>query len=144
MFAELFVLLYLGHLAADYPGQTDRQAARKAGWTEGEDDPDPGRYHHGWGANLTHAGTHITACGIALAAGWWALGWQLHQIQAAVALAWIGGTHSLIDRRRLVAWWMRNTGQRAYLAAGGSQHVDQTAHLLALGIAAAFLAGGAS
>lgn len=35
-FAAVFVLFYIAHLLADYPLQTDRQASRKAGWTEGE------------------------------------------------------------------------------------------------------------
>lgn len=35
MFASLFILLYIGHLLADYLFQTDVQAKCKAGWTEG-------------------------------------------------------------------------------------------------------------
>lgn len=49
MFGTLFALLYAAHLAADYPLQTDRQAVRKAGWTEGDADAHPGRHHHGGG-----------------------------------------------------------------------------------------------
>lgn len=54
MFASLFVLLYLGHLLADYPLQTDHQAAHKAD-----------RCATGWAANLTHAATHVTTCAVA-------------------------------------------------------------------------------
>jgi hypothetical protein len=136
MFAETFILFYLAHLAADYPGQTDRQAERKSGWTEGKDHPNPGRHHHGWGANLAHAATHIALCAATLAIGNAALELGLTPGPAALALLWIGATHAFIDRRRIVAWWMRNTGQADYLTRGGAAHIDQTAHLLALGIAA--------
>ena len=133
MFAEIFVALYLAHLAADYPLQTDWQAENKADHSK-----------EGWRANLTHATTHVAVSTAALAAGWWLAGWPLNPPGAIAALAWIGTSHSLIDRRRAVAWWMENTGQVKYLANGGAAHVDQTAHLLALGIAAAFITGGAS
>ncbi|MFD7531937.1 hypothetical protein ACFV8E_30775 [Streptomyces sp. NPDC059849] len=65
MFAALFVQLYVAHMLSDYPFQTDRQATRKAGWTEGTTDPHPGRHHHGWGPNLVHARTHVLVSAIA-------------------------------------------------------------------------------
>ncbi|MGO1021441.1 hypothetical protein ACTOXX_12900 [Streptomyces rubiginosohelvolus] len=43
MLGSLFVLLFLGHLLADYPFQTDHQAAHKADCNA-----------VGWVANLTH------------------------------------------------------------------------------------------
>ncbi|WP_241562424.1 DUF3307 domain-containing protein [Streptomyces hoynatensis] len=139
--AEVFALLLVGHWLADYPGQTDRQAKRKAGWTEGKDDPHPGRHHHGWGANLTHAGTHVAICGVLLGIGAALLPEvTLHPAPTVAALAWIGATHSVIDRRWPVRWWMENTGQAEYLARGGAQHVDQAAHALALLVAAVGLA----
>ncbi|MGW5420704.1 DUF3307 domain-containing protein [Streptomyces sp. NPDC003943] len=130
MFATLFVLLYLGHLLADYPFQTDHQAAHKA-------DHGPA----GWRANLTHAATHVAACGLALAAGAALLDGVTVSVPAAVvALAWIGGTHAFIDRRWPVRWWMEHSGQGAWAANGGAAHVDQTAHILALALAALALA----
>lgn len=129
MFASLFVLLYVAHLAADYPLQTDHQAAHKA--CAG------GR---GWLANLAHAGTHVAVCAIALAvaavvldesAGAWANG---------AALVWIGATHAVIDRRWPVRWWMEHTRQAGFAQHGGAAHVDQTAHVLVLAVAALFLA----
>ncbi|MGX1226891.1 DUF3307 domain-containing protein [Streptomyces ambofaciens] len=129
MFASLFVLLYVAHLAADYPLQTDHQAAHKA---------DHG--HAGWRANAAHALTHVVACGVALmvasvvldeSAGTWA---------SAVALLWIGTTHAVIDRRWPVARWMRFARQPKFAQHGGAAHVDQTAHLLVLAVAALFLA----
>ncbi|MFB8040901.1 DUF3307 domain-containing protein [Streptomyces hydrogenans] len=129
MFATVFVLLYLGHLLADYPFQTDHQAAHKA---------DCGAA--GWRANLTHAATHIAACGIALTAGATALDVTLSAPVALAALAWIGGTHAFIDRRWPVRWWMTRMRQTSWADHGGAAHVDQTAHILALGLAAFALA----
>ncbi|MFD4152078.1 DUF3307 domain-containing protein [Streptomyces hydrogenans] len=129
MFATVFVLLYLGHLLADYPFQTDHQAAHKA---------DCGA--KGWRANLTHAATHVTACGLALAAGAVALDVTVSAPVALAALAWIGGTHAFIDRRWPVRWWMTRMRQTSWAAHGGAAHVDQTAHILALGLASVALA----
>ncbi|MFJ2249606.1 DUF3307 domain-containing protein [Streptomyces sp. NPDC087862] len=140
MFASLFVLLYIGHLLADYLFQTDVQAKCKAGWTEGEEDPHPGRHHHGWAANLTHAGTHVLTTAVALGVGVLVLDLPLALPAAVAALIWIGATHSVIDRRWLVRRWMESTGQREFLQRGGAAHVDQTAHITALAIAALVLA----
>ncbi|MFE3585062.1 DUF3307 domain-containing protein [Streptomyces vinaceus] len=128
MFAEIAFLLYVGHLLADYPFQTDYQAAHKAGC---------GR--EGWTANLTHAATHVLICAAALALGTVALGWHLPLLPAAAALLWIGATHGFIDRRWPVAAWMRLARQSGWAAHGGAAHVDQTAHVLALTLAALFL-----
>ncbi|MFC9067917.1 MULTISPECIES: DUF3307 domain-containing protein [Streptomyces] len=136
MFADLLLLLYVAHLLADYPLQTDHQAQRKAGWTEGPGDPHPGRHHHGWGANAIHAATHIAACGTALLIGTAVLGWTLPPLPATGALLWIGTTHSLIDRRWPVAWWMRVARQQQWAQHGGAAHVDQALHITALAIAA--------
>ncbi|WP_381801124.1 DUF3307 domain-containing protein [Streptomyces niveus] len=140
MFATLFILLYVGHLLADYPLQTDRQSGRKAGWTEGEKDPNPGRHHHGWGANLAHAGTHLVACGLMLAVGVVVLDLNIGLLSAAFALLWIAGTHAVIDRRWPVARWMKFARQAGWAERGGAAHVDQTAHVTALLIAALAIA----
>lgn len=130
MFADGFVVLLAAHFLADYPGQTDRQATRKAGWVEGEDDAHPGRHHHGWGANAVHAATHV---GISLAllvlAALALPELHLHPVAVAAALGWVGLSHSVIDRRWMVRWWMEHTGQRSFLANGGAAHVDQAAHI---------------
>ncbi|MEV2261045.1 DUF3307 domain-containing protein [Streptomyces anulatus] len=130
MFASLFVLLYLGHLLADYPLQTDHQAAHKAD-----------RCATGWAANLTHAATHVTTCAVALALGALVLDDVALSLPVAVtALVWIGASHAFIDRRWPVAWWMNRTGQASWAKHGGAAHVDQTAHVLALVLAALALA----
>ncbi|WP_179887588.1 DUF3307 domain-containing protein [Streptomyces sp. b94] len=130
MFASLFVLLYLGHLLADYPLQTDHQAAHKAD-----------RCAAGWAANLTHATTHVVTCAAALALGALALDDVTMSLPVAVAaLLWIGASHAFIDRRWPVAWWMNHTGQASWAKHGGAAHVDQTAHIVALVLAALALA----
>ncbi|MEV8225028.1 DUF3307 domain-containing protein [Streptomyces sp. NPDC079167] len=126
MFASLFVLLYVAHLLADYPLQTDHQAAHKAsgGWA-------------GWSANAHHAATHIVTCGAALLAGAALLDDVDISMPVAVgALVWIGATHAVIDRRWPVQWWMHHTGQSQWAQHGGAAHVDQAAHVAALLVAA--------
>jgi len=129
MFAELFVLLFVAHLAADYPLQTDHQAAHKAECSAA-----------GWRANLTHAGTHVLACGVALVVAAVVLGESAGALASVAALLWIGATHAVIDRRWPVARWMRFARQAGFARHGGAAHVDQTAHLIALAVAALFLA----
>lgn len=129
MFPTVFVLLYVAHLLSDYPFQTDHQATHKSARTAA-----------GWRANGVHAGTHVLVSAVALAAGAALLDLPLSVPAAAAALLWIGVTHSFIDRRWAVAWWMENTGQREFIKHGGAAHVDQTAHLTALALAALALA----
>ncbi|KPC68383.1 hypothetical protein ADL27_56935 [Streptomyces sp. NRRL F-6602] len=126
MFADLFVLLYVAHLVADYPGQTDHQAEHKAA-----------RGAAGWRANLAHAGTHLAVTAVVLVVvGVGVLGLDLSPVAAVLALLWISVTHAVIDRRWAVRWWMENTGQTQFLASGGAAHVDQTAHVVCLMVGA--------
>ncbi|MFI5769629.1 DUF3307 domain-containing protein [Streptomyces sp. NPDC051658] len=129
MFAALFVLLYVAHLLADYPFQTDHQAGCKAEKSAA-----------GWRANFVHAGTHVLVSAVALVVGFLVLDLSLAVPAAVVALLWIGATHSIIDRRWLVLRWMERTGQVEFVKHGGAAHVDQTAHVTALLIAALALA----
>ncbi|MYY05027.1 DUF3307 domain-containing protein [Streptomyces sp. ATexAB-D23] len=125
MFADIAFLLYLGHLISDYPLQSDHQAGHKAL-------PGPA----GWRANIAHAATHVVVCGLLLALGAAVLGWRLPLLPATAALMWIGATHAVIDRRWPVAAWMRLARQESWAAAGDAVHVDQTAHIAALTVAA--------
>lgn len=129
MFASAFVLLYLGHLLADYPLQTDHQAKCKAEQSAA-----------GWLANLTHAGTHVIVSAATLGLGEVVLDLELSPIAAVIALAWVGLSHSIIDRRRGVVAWMKLAKQTEFAKHGGAAHVDQTAHITALVIAALILA----
>ncbi|MET8882554.1 DUF3307 domain-containing protein [Streptomyces rubiginosohelvolus] len=129
-FPSLFILLYLGHLLADYPLQTDHQAAHKAD-----------QRAVGWAANLTHAATHMATCAAALALGALALDDVTLSLPVVVAaLLWIGVTHAFIDRRWPVARWMKFARQQKWAQHGGAAHVDQTAHIFALVLAALALA----
>jgi hypothetical protein len=131
VFAEIFILLYVAHLLADYAFQTDHQAANKArpGWT-------------GWRPNLAHVTTHVLLAALALAGGA-ALLDELAPLGAgsiAVGLLWIGVTHGFIDRRWPVARWMALARQKGFAATGGARFVDQAAHVAALAVAAVAMA----
>lgn len=125
MFATTFVLLYVAHLLSDYPFQTDHQAKCKADENAA-----------GWIANITHAGTHVLVSAITLGVGVIVLDLELTASAAGAALAWIGISHAAIDRRRGVLAWMRIAKQTQFQAHGGAAHVDQTAHITALVLAA--------
>ncbi|WP_424921084.1 DUF3307 domain-containing protein [Streptomyces sp. wa13] len=129
MFAELFILMYAAHLAADYPLQTDHQAGCKASHGAA-----------GWRANLAHVGTHFVAVAVALLVGHLVLDLAIPVLPAVLALVWIAGTHAVIDRRWPVAAWMRFARQAGWARHGGAAHVDQTAHVLVLVVAALVLA----
>ncbi|WP_042404738.1 DUF3307 domain-containing protein [Streptacidiphilus carbonis] len=122
MFADVFVILFAAHLLADYPLQTDHQAAHKAQRTA-----------VGWRANLTHASVHVAAATVLLLAVGAALGLPLHLAGTVAALAWLGLSHGFIDRRWPVLKWMNATRQPGFAQHGGAQHVDQAAHI-ALGL----------
>lgn len=129
MFASLFVLLYVAHLVADYLLQTDHQAAHKAQGGAA-----------GWRASLAHAGSHLVVSGLVLLAGWGVLGLDIGLLPSTAALVWIAGSHAFIDRRWPVLWWMRHTGSTDWIERGGAAHVDQTAHITAIFLAAFALA----
>jgi len=128
MFASLFILLYVAHLLADYPFQTDHQAGHKAECSS-----------VGWRANLAHAATHVGFCSLALLVGSAVLGETAGLLPSAAAVVWIGATHSFIDRRWPIARWMVFARQAGWAQHGGAAHVDQTAHVVVLASAALFL-----
>ncbi|MEV6683283.1 DUF3307 domain-containing protein [Streptomyces erythrochromogenes] len=116
--------------AATNPFQTDHQAQHKAECTR-----------TGWTANITHAATHVAACGAMLALGALILPHlSISPLPAAVALLWIGVTHGFIDRRWPVARWMKFARQEGWAQHGGAAHVDQTGHILAVVAAGLFIA----
>ncbi|MFK8844707.1 DUF3307 domain-containing protein [Streptomyces sp. Ac-502] len=140
-FAASFVGLYAAHHAADYLFQGDRMSERKSGWTEDFTDPQPGRHHHGWGANQLHAVTHTLTELAVLGLMALVLDMPLPVVGVAVAVAWIHVTHSLIDRRWPVRMWMKHTGSADFIDRGGMPLVDQAMHI-AVGIFPAALAIG--
>jgi hypothetical protein len=129
-FAAAFIVMFGGHHLADYPFQTDHQAGHKANKTA-----------RGWLANQVHAATHTGTTAVLLVLAAVVLSLPLTVAGTAASLAWIHLSHSAIDRRRGIAWWMDNTGQKEFRQHGGAAHVDQAAHI-ALGLipAAALLA----
>lgn len=129
MFASILGLLFVAHLLSDFAFQTDHQAAHKADHSV-----------KGWLANATHAGTHVLASAVALGIGVLALELDLSTPAGAIALAWIGMSHGAIDRRCGVRAWMRFAGQADFAKNGGAAQVDQTAHIVALAVAALMLA----
>ncbi|MBA0054028.1 DUF3307 domain-containing protein [Streptomyces sp. AJS327] len=129
-FAAAFLGLFVAHHAADYLFQSDCQSARKAAWTEGPEDPAPGRHHHGWGANQVHASIHTASSLIVLGVLAVTVGLPLSLLELAAALVWVHVTHSLIDRRWPVRWWMTHTGSGGFVDRGGMPLVDQAMHLV--------------
>ncbi|WP_405021493.1 DUF3307 domain-containing protein [Kitasatospora sp. NBC_00070] len=127
LFAAAFAALFAAHHLADYPAQTDHQAAHKAD-----------RTLTGWIANQVHAASHTVLTLLALVTLAAVLHTPLTVSGVAAGLAWVHLSHSAIDRRRAVAWWMDHTGQTGFRAASGAAHVDQAAHI-ALGLLPAAL-----
>ncbi|PJN22410.1 DUF3307 domain-containing protein [Kitasatospora sp. CB02891] len=128
MLGTIGFLLLVAHYAADYLFQGDRMATLKSG---------PG--WQGWRANLLHVATHVAVTAVLLGTARAALDLDIAPWPAALAIAWIGFSHGLIDRRWPVAWWMRNTGSAAFLESGaGAPLVDQALHITVGLLPAAF------
>jgi hypothetical protein len=79
-------------------------------------------------------------CSLALVVAAVVLGESAGTLPSIAAVLWIGATHAFIDRRWPVARWMAFARQAGWAQHGGAAHVDQTAHVLALVVAALFLA----
>lgn len=125
LFVTGFITLHAAHLAADYILQTDTMALHKAGWID-----DTGRHHHGWEANQAHAGVHtLLSLAMIYTVLDWALGLHPGAGGVIAALAWIHISHSFIDRRWPITWWMKTTGSGGFLDRGGAPLVDQAAHV---------------
>lgn len=127
VFAAVFIGLFAAHHLADYPGQTDHQASHKAD-----------RTRTGWATNQIHAATHTLLSALLLLLLALVLRLRLTVPGVSVGLVWVHLSHSLIDRRFLVVWWMDHTGQADFRTRGGAAHVDQAAHI-ALGLLPAAL-----
>ncbi|MFF0509167.1 DUF3307 domain-containing protein [Streptomyces fimicarius] len=81
-------------------------------------------------------GTHAAVTALALAVAVTVLDLSIGALPALLALTWIAATHAVIDRRWPVARWMRFARQEQWAQHGGAAHVDQTAHVLVLVVAA--------
>ena len=113
---QLLIMVLLGHLWGDWIFQTDWQAANKAlpGWA-------------GWRANLQHVFWYtvvlaVSTCGarITIAGG------LILLLASAV-------THSILDRRWPVRWFMRASGSPQFAeTTWGVIVTDQALHLIVL------------
>jgi hypothetical protein len=139
-FAAVAATVTAAHHAGDFLFQTDHQAARKPG-------PDDRTVDcsevESWWCNQAHVASYHAAQVAGLLVANRALGLRLKpsRVLAGVALSW--ATHSVIDRRWPVRWWMDNTGSHDFRTkAGGGMHVDQTLHHLCLWASALVITGG--
>ncbi|MBD0675461.1 DUF3307 domain-containing protein [Streptomyces sp. CBMA156] len=120
MLADPFVILLAGHYAGDYLLQTDWISGHKAE-----------RSVTGWLANSAHVACHVAVTLALLLVTRAATGLDYSAAGAVAALAWIGFSHGLIDRRWPVERWMRATGSTGYLESGrGAPMVDQALHVV--------------
>lgn len=149
MFAAAFAALYIAHHVADYWLQTQDQADRKGlrGWT--------GRL-----ACARHVATH-TVCNVVVLAGVYALAgvWPPNWPAVVSAVGVIAVTHYWADRRTTLAWLARVLDTRGILPGKyrfhefgkaheghaacmgtGAAHLDQSWHVLWLGVGAAIIA----
>ncbi|MFD5565862.1 DUF3307 domain-containing protein [Kitasatospora griseola] len=133
VFAAAFLLLLVSHYIGDYLIQTDHMAEHKA---------DAGR--DGWRANGQHVLGHLGAMLGLFAVADLALGLATPAWPTVAAIAWVAGTHGIIDRRRIIAWWMQHTGSGEFLKKGGAPLVDQAAHVAVGLFPAAVLIGAAA
>lgn len=126
-FAAAFIALYAGHQIGDHVAQTDHQAHHKAG--------------KGRTAAVAMAGhvggyTLVQAVALALVA---TVGMSLPAVAAGLVVS--AATHTVIDRRWIVQWLLRNTGSPnfAALTSGGMNGpylTDQALHIGCLFLAA--------
>lgn len=117
----IFETLLLAHLAGDWLLQTEWQAVNKV---------------HSWRALLTHIAIyHVIVLGVLVAR----FGFRDVYVYAVVVILAI--THAVMDRQRFVEWWMRtmrhsvNRSSERWLMIV----VDQSIHIILLGLAALFL-----
>lgn len=141
----VFALLYGSHPLADYVIQTDAQAAAKGG------DGNAARR-----ACAAHVATLTATHALALTAGCLATGEHLPLGRTVAGLAFIAGTHYMLDRRWTVARLSDVIGLGFYgfgkpregrddnpCLGTGAHAVDQALHVGCLAVAAAYIAGGA-
>jgi biotin transporter BioY len=118
---NIFTWLFLGHLLGDWLLQNDwmAQGKRQGLFTT---------------AGLTHVATYTA---VLVGILWLAGGQGLSQEVLVVAGGIIFVTHWLIDATDVVQWWMRFYGQRDQTMV--RLMIDQTWHLLVLGLLVPFL-----
>ncbi|WP_160050219.1 DUF3307 domain-containing protein [Nocardiopsis sp. FR4] len=126
-FPTVFAAMTAAHHAGDYLLQNDHQAQHKT---------------ESWTANQAHVASYHLAQLAAVGLASRVLGLRLSPVRlaAGVAVSWV--THSVIDRRWPVRWWMTHTGSKGFYANGGAPHADQAMHHAALFVAALVATSG--
>ncbi|WP_304450858.1 DUF3307 domain-containing protein [Nocardiopsis sp. YSL2] len=126
-FPTVLAAMTAAHHVGDYLLQNDHQAQHKP---------------TSWSANQAHVASYHLAQITALTLASRTLGLRLSpaRLAAGVAVSWV--THSIIDRRWPVRWWMNHTGSSDFYRAGGAAHVDQAMHHAALFMAALVASSG--
>ncbi|WP_047868887.1 DUF3307 domain-containing protein [Nocardiopsis sp. RV163] len=126
-FPAVFAAMTAAHHVGDYLLQNDHQAQHKM---------------ESWTANQAHVASYHLAQLAAIGLTSRALGLRLSpaRLAAGVAVSWV--THSVIDRRWPVRWWMTRTGSKGFYEAGGAPHVDQAMHHAALFTSALIVTSG--
>lgn len=129
-FAAVFAALYVAHQLGDRWLQTEHQAVHKGD-----------RGAAGWLAAARHVAGY-TAATAALVALVWALPLGLQISPAGFLLGQLvsAATHLVIDRRWTLRWFVHHVARwkRPYYdtVPGGAEHLDQSAHVLWLFVAA--------
>ncbi len=134
-FASIAATLYAAHQVADHVfGQTDRQAAGKAGdgWA-------------GWRHNLCHVAAYHAVAAVMVAVAVVVLDVPVTATGAAAGLAVSAVSHAVLDRRWPVRWLLEHTGSTPFsrLAGGGLNGMylaDQALHYGCLWVAALLVA----
>lgn len=126
-FPTVFAAMTAAHHVGDYLLQNDHQAQCKT---------------ESWAANQAHVASYHLAQLAAVGLASRVLGLRLSpaRLAAGMTVSWV--THSVIDRRWPVRWWMTRTGSADFYANGGAPHVDQAMHHAALFAAALVAASG--
>lgn len=118
-FLVVWVALTAAHHTGDYILQTDHQSAHK-----GLDN----RHTFRLSALLGHVAGYTVAQAVAVTLAVTVLDLDVAPAGIALALAWSGITHGIIDTRIPVRVLMTATGSREFYAKGGSAFVDQSLH----------------
>lgn len=135
-FAAILCTLFAAHHLADHVlGQTDTQAAAKAGpgWT-------------GWAADLRHVVQYHLVIAVMVGITVAVLDVPLTATGATAGLSVSAGTHLFWDRRWPVRWVLEHAGARQFARLGSPDRVqvgmngmylaDQSLHLASLWLAA--------
>jgi hypothetical protein len=133
MFGTIMGALIVAHYLADFYVQTDHQAQHKG--LRGD------RVNEGRWNCLKHAASYTAVQAIVLPAVMVIDGIDVNYPLTLLALVLNGVTHYVIDRRWTLEAFARGMGKSGWIDADKTamMHLDQAAHLVLLGLFAAFI-----